>query len=191
MCPGSRLCVLPSTVLPTPGQAQPDSSSGLCSLRAGKRGGQEGGFEQLQHLLSRRDLELVASHWGRLGTASAVSHQCWQDPLVFRSWQGCHTGHPPGSSHPCAIQDCPCSTAGTCHSGYIPPAGSRQVSEPVTASAFGFLNCFLPGRCGEKVTWRGRTQPECCRDPRQEATALQGLPGSSSGKQPASPCSPA
>lgn len=57
--------------------------------------------------------------------------------------------------------------------GSHPPSGPRQVLEAVTASAPGFLNCFLPGRGGEKVAVpdtclpRGRTlwgaERPCCR----------------------------
>lgn len=48
--------------------------------------------------------------------------------------------------------------------GSHPPSGPWQVLEAVTASAPGFLNCFLPGRGGEKVAVpdtclpRGRTR---------------------------------
>lgn len=94
-------------------------------------------------------------------------------PLVFRSWQVWETGHLPGSSH--AIPPDNRTVPDSSHSSGS-PAGlcSSQWDLAgvgvVTASAPGFLNSFLPGHCGEKVTWlytclcRDCTQPNCCCD---------------------------
>lgn len=135
----------------TPGAGPAPCKWWLCSLRAGKREKQEGGFEQLQHLLCGRMWKSqphTREGWAIASASVPLVLAASQSPLVFRSWQVWVTyleaARPFAQTtglfliHPMVLE---------APRGYVPPNGTWQVS--VSHS----LGAWLPKQLPSWTLW--------------------------------------
>lgn len=137
----------------TPGAGPAPRKWWLCSLRAGKREKQEGGFEQLQHLLCGRMWKSQPHTREGWAIASAVSHRCWQEASHLLCLGAGRSGRQvtyleaatpfpqttgPFLIHPMVLE---------APQGYVPPNGTWQVS--VSHS----LGAWLPKQLPSWTLW--------------------------------------